>query len=183
MDYHKVVKLLNDIYIRFKPYAKSNEMDFIFEKDKESVLADIDSEAITKSVSNLLTNACKFANSQIKMSLETKPEENKLSISVKDDGPGIPKNKINKILEPFEQIYSKQKSQGTGIGLTFTKSLVELHHGILVFETGKQTKGAHVRIELFIRNEQLKKRYNLASTEINTLPTEEALEENIENGP
>ena len=63
------------------------------------------------------------------MNLCTK--EDKIIISVKDEGIGIPKEKANCIFERFEQVQSKDRieKQGSGIGLYLVKSLVTLHGG------------------------------------------------------
>ncbi len=83
-----------------------------------------DGEALTKILSNLLSNALKYARSEIKVSLADSQDKNRrhVSIQVEDDGPGIPSGIREKVFEPFFQggTYS---GNGFGIGLSLVKLL------------------------------------------------------------
>ena len=84
---------------------------------------------------NLLTNAIKFSSEGSKIFLNTHCDENKsLIISVRDEGIGIPKDKIQQALEPFGQVSDSAdtrnaEKQGTGLGLPLAKAMVEMHGG------------------------------------------------------
>ncbi len=97
----------------------------------------VDREAITKILSNLLSNAFKFAESRVDLYLETGTElDNKISIRVNSDGKLIPKDLSEKIFEPFYQIDSENPvNKGTGLGLSLARSIAELHNGRLFLDT------------------------------------------------
>ncbi|MDO7203140.1 ATP-binding protein [Paraclostridium bifermentans] len=82
---------------------------------------------------NLLSNAIKYnkENGQIDVGIRCNPEH--IDISVKDTGVGIPKDKINDVFEKFKQVDNRltKISEGSGIGLSIVKSLVELHDGTI----------------------------------------------------
>ncbi len=79
---------------------------------------------------NLISNAIKFNNPGGKIEVTVNCNDN-IKISVKDSGIGIPKGKLESIFKRFEQVKDKLKreKEGSGIGLTLVKSLVEMHGG------------------------------------------------------
>lgn len=131
--------LLNSLYIRFKPLAEQKNISLSLDVEDQELTAVVDAEALTKIVSNLLTNAVKYAKSRI--SVSGIYESDKVVISVLDDGPGIQPNEHKNIFLPFYQVSQGQKP-GTGIGLSLVKLLVDAHHGIVEVESvpGKQTE-------------------------------------------
>ncbi len=107
----------------------------------ENVSADIpewvlgDETRITQVIMNLAGNAIKFTTKgsvTIDVTMESKKEDHcKIKFSVKDTGIGIPEDKIDKIFESFGQASADttRKFGGTGLGLTISKQLVEMHGG------------------------------------------------------
>jgi len=121
-------QLLLNIYDRFKPLIEQNKIEFTFLcPDKEFEVV-VDQEAVTKIVSNLLTNAMKFSNNQIILSCDLFPGQDTFEIRVQDNGIGISDVEKEKIFTPFYQIPSVNKP-GTGIGLSLVKSLIDAHDG------------------------------------------------------
>lgn len=93
----------------------------------DRLMADIDVEMCVKMVSNLLNNALKHADKRIDVQLEER--ENQVVFSVANDGDVIPRNKRDKIFAPYFKL--DENADGFGIGLPFTRSLVEIHGGSL----------------------------------------------------
>jgi DNA-binding response OmpR family regulator len=112
----------------------------------------IDLEAITKVISNLLTNAMKFTDNKITLICRTYPDRNTFEIRVMDNGDGISDSEKAKIFTPFYQIPSGTV-QGTGIGLSLVKSIVDAHHGVITV-TDAPNKGAIFSIILPCDNEE-----------------------------
>ncbi|MPN29729.1 Sensor histidine kinase RcsC [bioreactor metagenome] len=106
-------------------------MHLIFDTNVEEEVVLFDPDIIERTMLNLLSNAVKFnkKNGNIYVNLNIK--DDKIKISVRDEGIGIPKEKANCIFERFEQVESKNRieKQGSGIGLYLVKSLVSLHGG------------------------------------------------------
>lgn len=124
-----ICELLNGVFVRFKPLAEQRGIKFDIETNHCPVTADVDKEALTKIISNLFTNALKYADSFILVALTDNGDN--MIIKVTNDGKLIPENLKENIFEPFFQIYDEGKSSksGSGIGLALVKSLVELHKG------------------------------------------------------
>jgi signal transduction histidine kinase len=86
---------------------------------------------------NLLTNAVKFTQEQGLVRIEASPEGKFLRLCISDTGIGIPLDEQRLIFEEFHQAggTTKNPSQGTGLGLTITKRLIELHGGRIWVES------------------------------------------------
>lgn len=85
---------------------------------------------------NLIGNAIKFTQYG-SIAIDAKVVSNYVEISIKDTGIGIPKDKLNAIFEPYEQVDFSiaKKYGGTGLGLNITKKLIELHNGSIYVES------------------------------------------------
>ena len=114
-----------------------NKMNLIFDTDREEEIVLFDPDIIERILLNLLSNAVKFnkVDGTIYVNLYTKDDE--IRITVRDEGIGIPKEKLSSIFKRFEQIQTKNKieKQGSGIGLYLVKSLVTLHGGNIKVES------------------------------------------------
>lgn len=97
----------------------------------ETVVADPD--AIEQILGNLISNVEKYANSGKWIAIRTEHDERSTRIIVEDHGPGIPAGKRRSVFEPFERLRSdlSEGVSGTGIGLTISRELAQLHGGSL----------------------------------------------------
>ena len=100
-------------------------------------LAKADREAIRKVVTNLLSNATKFANDRIDVSVQENSETKMWEIGVRDNGKGIDKAYHDKIFSSFYQVRKDLPSDyiGTGVGLSVVKHLLELQEGNIRVES------------------------------------------------
>jgi PAS domain S-box-containing protein len=124
------------------------KLHFHVDEGVESLRAD--SRLVRQMLINLVANAVKFSkpNQEVTVSAKLMTDKKYLRISVKDSGCGIPKEKIEKALEPFGQISDPERSmgQGTGLGLPLTRAMIELHGGELVIES-QEDKGTTVHLD------------------------------------
>lgn len=105
----------------------------------------IDSNRTIQVLINLISNAIKFTPSQGVITVEASREDNQeVRVCVQDTGIGIPPEELSKVFDKFYQIRSSAKTdvRGTGIGLTISKEIVELHGGRIWIESkvGEGTK-------------------------------------------
>lgn len=124
----KVYDLLKSVCDRFSPLIEQHGMEFVLDCPDKSFCANVDQEFITKMLSNLLSNALKFADSKIVLNCRVQKASQTFVLLVTDDGSGISDIEKQKIFAPFYQVHSMNKS-GTGIGLSLVKNLVETHNG------------------------------------------------------
>ncbi len=105
--------------------------------DDEMLQIAADRRAVMQMVLNLLSNAVKFSHTKGNIDLSLVKKERHISIIIKDEGIGIPANKLANITMPFEQAESDytREYEGSGLGLAITKELAEMHGGNLHIES------------------------------------------------
>lgn len=133
-----VVSVTENIVGSVNLYAKSKGIDLVFDTNEEECLVYMDRDKYEKVLLNLLSNSIKFTpeNKQIMVVLDIQKES--FSLRVADEGIGIPQGKINYIFDRFAQVNTSlsRRAEGTGIGLSLVKKLVEYMEGnISVFST------------------------------------------------
>lgn len=132
-----ITDLLKETYLRFTSLAKQKGLDFTLQLPGEELIGDVNQEALTKIISNLLNNGVKYAATYLQVSLEVngKDKERKFLIRTVNDGTVIPDPMKEDIFKPFVRVDDEERvATGTGIGLALSRSLAELHRGTLVME-------------------------------------------------
>ncbi|MFA7457729.1 MAG: ATP-binding protein, partial [Micavibrio sp.] len=96
-----------------------------------------DRRAVMQIALNLLSNAVKFSHKNSEINVDCVRRGDHLVIRVKDHGIGIPANKLKTIANPFEQAENQytRRHEGSGLGLSITKELAELHGGSIHIES------------------------------------------------
>ena len=136
--YH-IAEIIEAVSDRFTPWVTQRGARFTIECPDKAFTAVVDREALTKIVSNLLTNASKYTRDDVKLLCCPLPEKQQFMIKVTDNGCGISPEEQTKIFQPFYQ--TADNKPGTGIGLSIVHSLVEAHQGTIEVqsEVGKGT--------------------------------------------
>ena len=124
-----VAQLVKDVYVRFRPLMQNKGIEESMKLPLEPLQAHVDREAVTKIVSNLLTNATKYCDHFVELTLERIADT--IVLTVRNDGPVIDREIRKRIFTPFYRSESAQSQLGTGIGLALARSLAELHSGTL----------------------------------------------------
>lgn len=130
-----IVIFVENIYESFKPLAEKKGIDYSYMPSASSLNCLFDGDAIEKILFNLLSNAFKYTGKGQSISLTLSQKDENVILAVKDTGSGIASDQHNKVFERFYQIEGKEANLGSGIGLAFTKRLVELHHGDIYVES------------------------------------------------
>lgn len=130
-----IVEFVQSVFDKFTQVASEKKINFKFESAEKDIPVYFDPHHLEIVITNLLSNALKFTAEEGNVSIAIKPGENEtVNIIVSDDGIGISKESQDKIFTDFYQADSGSvKNTGSGIGLAFSKSLVELHKGKLSF--------------------------------------------------
>lgn len=126
-----IINLIENITMSVADYIESKGLSIVFDTDLEEKIIACDPDKIERIILNLLSNAVKFTHpgGKIMVSIENSIEN--ICIKVKDTGTGIPEEKLNTIFERFVQVDRSltRNHEGSGIGLSIVKALVELHGG------------------------------------------------------
>lgn len=114
--------------------GKGLSLDMQIPSDGKYIFADQD--LVEKAMFNLISNAMKFTEKGGKIEIGITEEDKYLRIWVKDDGIGIAEDNKKRIFERFERVDEKGKIyEGTGIGLSFVKEIMNVHQGKIELET------------------------------------------------
>jgi signal transduction histidine kinase len=107
-----------------------------------------DRRAVKQVLLNLLTNAIKFTPAGGEVAVNVTVEDNRVVVSVRDTGIGIPSHELPRLGKPFEQVCGDPMlaKSGTGLGLALVRALVEKHGGQLVIES-EEGVGTEVRVD------------------------------------
>jgi signal transduction histidine kinase/ActR/RegA family two-component response regulator len=146
----ELAPIINQAVETCRPMVASAKHDLRVTLPSRPVYLYADPVRLCQVVSNLLNNACKFVRQDGRISLSAECRDNHVLITVKDNGIGIPPDKINGIFEMFSQVdQSLERSQsGLGIGLTLAKRLVELHGGSIDARSEGLDKGSEFVVRL-----------------------------------
>ena len=123
----------------FLPLQKKKRMDFSLDCPPEPFYAYFDTDKVDKILYNLLSNAFKYTEEggSVRVELGRDDTSGRAVIRVRDNGSGISPEAQKTLFKRFyEGEYRRHKTIGTGIGLSLTKDLVELHGGTIAVESG-----------------------------------------------
>lgn len=112
--------------------------------DAVSLSAPIDRDLIQRTLANLLENAIRHSPTGGRVSVALQPDADAFTLTVRDDGPGVPEHMREKIFDRFVQVDEAPVStsrQGRGLGLTFCKLAVEAHGGTIRVDRRVDTDG------------------------------------------
>lgn len=149
--------------------AETANVTLKFDVDPKARKLKGDQRLLRQILINLIANSIKFsdAGGEVLITAKPMPSGKYLRITVADEGCGIPKSQIAKVMEPFGQINdpSKSRGQGTGLGLPLARAMVELHGGELLIESRKG-EGTQVHLDFPIGRRPLSAIPQLISKEI-----------------
>lgn len=140
-----LVSFVGEIYNAFEEISIEKEIQFNYHSQEKVLDAWFDNDKIEKILYNLLSNAFKFTPSgkPIDISIEKQfiDHQECAVIKVKDEGIGIPKEELSSIFERFYQAKKENNSIhiGSGLGLAYTKHLVEIHKGTITIDSDQHS--------------------------------------------
>lgn len=130
-----LVRIASDLMSGMQSLKEAREM--ILDAPPSPVTVVADGNLLLRVIQNLLGNALKFTPSDGRIRLGIEPDENRVCVRVRDNGPGIPMEYRERIFEKFGQVEARANRQkfSTGLGLTFCKLAVEAHGGSIGVES------------------------------------------------
>lgn len=139
-----IVSMVKEVVSNFKGLESRRKTNLQIEVPEKSIFVDIDRQKIEEVLYNLLSNAFKHTseNHSIKVTMEwmeqptARDVKNMVRITVFNEGKDISDEDKTKIFERFYKV--SEKVEGAGIGLSFSKSLIEMHQGTITVESVDQ---------------------------------------------
>ena len=156
-----VVMVCKRLSVDYRALCLQKNISFQFETSLESLVADVDIEKLELILSNLIANAYKYTNEGGKVTLRLVSEAGKMNFIVSDTGIGIAKENQDKVFERYYRVDENSKAVGDGLGLSFVKNLVELHHGSISLES-EEGKGSTFTVTMpLLQPKEAKEERNL----------------------
>jgi two-component system, OmpR family, sensor histidine kinase VicK len=142
------VEFFHRIIDRFE-MTKEQHVTFVRSIPDEDIFVEMDPDKITQVLDNIISNALKYSPEGGKITFSLKTRDEKIEVSVSDEGVGIPKESLSKIFERFYRVDKarSRKLGGTGLGLAIAKEMVVAHGGE-IWAKSKEGKGTTVYFTL-----------------------------------
>jgi two-component system nitrogen regulation sensor histidine kinase NtrY len=134
----KIIEIFKSVEFLFAEDFKNAEIKFQFQVQPEDLILKADKNLVEQVIINLIKNSIEATSNTMKREilLETFEQNNRIIIRVTDTGEGIGMEESDKIFIPF---YSS-KEEGSGIGLSLSRQIMQLHNGSITFESKQGTK-------------------------------------------
>lgn len=143
MFIHKIIN-------RFE-MTEGKNATFVRDIPKAGIFVEIDPDKMTQVFDNVISNALKYSKGKKRVEFHVKQNLlfNRMTIQIKDNGIGIPLNKVDKIFDRFFRVDKARTRNmgGTGLGLAISKEIVEAHDG-RIWANSKEGQGTSVYITL-----------------------------------
>jgi ligand-binding sensor domain-containing protein/signal transduction histidine kinase/AraC-like DNA-binding protein len=156
---NEVITFLSQIHESFEELAIKKNIDFSFTHKQHEIYLWFDYEMMKTVFFNVISNAFKHTpdNGRIDINIDFHIDKPFSEITITDNGTGIPSDKLEKIFERFYQVEPEHGEQyeGAGIGLSFAKEIVSLHHGEITAKSDLN-KGSVFYIRLLKGTDHLK---------------------------
>jgi signal transduction histidine kinase/DNA-binding response OmpR family regulator len=163
---YDIIKFLGDVKTNFDQLAEKQNLKFRFTSSAAMLNVWFDRDKLDKIMFNLLSNAFKFTPEGGRVDIEVKTatriinglKKDVVEIVVSDNGRGMSEEHLHKIFERFYQVEQQRQGNyfpGTGLGLSLSKGLIELHSGAIEVQS-KKDEGTAFHVFLPLGKDHLK---------------------------
>ncbi|NVK07722.1 MAG: response regulator [Tenacibaculum sp.] len=129
-------KLIDKLYTSFEPLCNQKDIVLTVKKEKDEYWVSSDIIFLERALNNIILNAIKYTPKKGNITVSLNKLNEQIIISIKDSGIGISEKNIKLIYNRFYQVKNDiNKAGGSGIGLAFSKEIIELHQGSLTVKS------------------------------------------------
>jgi signal transduction histidine kinase/ligand-binding sensor domain-containing protein/DNA-binding NarL/FixJ family response regulator len=182
-----IVPLINNILLTFSTFAESKRIKAKFTSADKEIIVYIDKDKIEKIITNILSNAFKFTPEGGEVEVSINKDNKDVNIIIRDTGIGITEEKLSRIFDRFFQVDGShtREYEGSGIGLSLTKELIELHKGQIEVES-KAGKGSIFTVKIplgtnHLKQEEINKKPKSFNSAVNRQPYENIIDADEKN--
>ncbi|RWI57070.1 MAG: HAMP domain-containing protein [Mesorhizobium sp.] len=141
-----VLELLNEVLGDAEFEARTREVSITPSVDG-AFLGEVEGELIYRALENVVRNAVKYTAERSKVTVRCETKDDLLTIRVADQGPGVGRDELERIFQPFSRGDDAEQREGYGLGLAITRQAIERHGG-RVSASLADTGGLAITIEL-----------------------------------
>ena len=136
-DYYNLISIVEDVTLSVVNYAHLKSINIQFDTNEEEFITKCDPSMMERVLLNLLSNAIKFTPENKNIYVNIYVNDDFAEINIKDEGIGISKSDKTAIFERFVQADKSltRENEGSGIGLSIVKSIIDLHGGYISVES------------------------------------------------
>ena len=127
------------------PRALARNIDLGFDSPQESAMIEGDAFLLREMLNNLLDNAIRYTQSGGQVTVQVVPDAAKITLSVEDNGPGIPESERERVFERFYRVLGTGV-EGCGLGLAIVREIAQRHGGEVTLGQSAGGSGTLVRI-------------------------------------
>ncbi|MFB5193920.1 cell wall metabolism sensor histidine kinase WalK [Neobacillus sp. KR4-4] len=148
IEWVNFVDFFDRIIDRFE-MAKEQNVTFKRKLPKHAIFVEVDEDKMTQVLYNIISNALKYSPEGGQVTFSMKEMDDKIIVSISDQGVGIPKENIKNIFDRFYRVDKARtrKLGGTGLGLAIAKEMVNAHGGA-IWATSEEGKGTRISFSL-----------------------------------
>lgn len=153
----ELATVVRDAVEASRPLAEAGRHALNITLPDEPLPLHADAARLTQVFANLLNNACRYTPASGTITVTARRDAGEAVVSVRDDGVGIPSNKLDSIFDMFTQVdrSTEQAQAGLGIGLTLVKRLVEMHGGSITVRSDGRGRGSEFVVRLPMAREPI----------------------------
>ena len=126
---YSLVEQMNRVISTQENQAMEKNIEIVFEMPKKEIFIEGDEQRLEQVWTNIISNAIKYTNEGVLITITMKKNSKDIEISIEDTGIGMSKEVVSHIFERFYREDKARNVEGNGLGLAIVKSIVDLHHG------------------------------------------------------
>ncbi|HSF55714.1 MAG TPA: two-component regulator propeller domain-containing protein [Algoriphagus sp.] len=152
--YSDFIGFAKEVFISFQNMAAKKQIDYHFESELDSFPMEFDRNQMEIVLYNLLSNAFKYTRQNGKIDLRIRCDHGYLTVIVSDTGIGMTSEESERAFDRFYQAQNNDASNfaGSGIGLAFSKNILDLHEGEIKIQS---TKGVGTQVKILFPLEEV----------------------------
>ena len=149
VDEYDMVEYLRNVIFAFKPLLDKKLIDCNLTADREKLMVWFDMQKMDKVLYNLLSNATKYTQEGGEINVTAKADNKQCFIEIKDNGIGIPREQQKNVFKNYFRATNaiNTAESGSGVGLILVKQLIEIHKGLISFES-RPNEGTSLTIRI-----------------------------------
>lgn len=140
-----LIKLCREIICTLAPKAIEKQIEIEFLCPKEKVKLNANFTALSILIRNLVDNAIRYTNQGGQVTVKVGTDEETITLSVIDTGPGIPEEFRDRVFERFFRVFGSQ-SPGSGLGLAIVQQIANLHQGQVTLTSPEGHQGLQINV-------------------------------------
>lgn len=129
-----LVDMCQQVLERFLPYAIAKNIDLGYEGSRQPIYLNGNKTLLAEMVGNLVDNAIRYSAHGGKVTLSIANTENRITVSVSDNGPGVPPEEREKLFQRLYRSDSSRQAEGAGLGLAIVKEIADRYGAVLGIE-------------------------------------------------